>query len=82
MQRPVSAIGVGPASRPLPDSHAAVIRRFIDDVVNRGDYSGLKDLIHRDYVYRTPDQTLRGSEAIQSLMNWWQRVTGSLWPSR
>jgi steroid delta-isomerase-like uncharacterized protein len=67
MRCPVSAIGVEQASRPLPNRHAAVMRRFIDDVVNKGDYSALKDLVHPDYVYRTPGQVLRGSKAIQSL---------------
>lgn len=44
------------------------MRRFIEDVINKGDYSALNDLVHPDYVYRAPGQELHGSEAIQSLL--------------
>jgi steroid delta-isomerase-like uncharacterized protein len=67
MRCPVSAIGIEQASRPRPENHEAAMRRFIDDVINKGDYSALNDLVHPDYVYRAPGQELHGSEAIQSL---------------
>lgn len=67
MRCPVSAIGTNLASNAFPKSHEAVMRRFIDDVVNNGDYSALKELVHPDYIYRAPGQELLGPEAIQSL---------------
>jgi len=41
--------------------------RFIDRVINAGDYSVLDELVHPDYVYRAPGQELQGVGAIRSL---------------
>ena len=50
-----------------PGNPEAVMRRFIGEVINNGDYSALRDLIHPDYVYRTPGQELRGPQQIEDL---------------
>jgi steroid delta-isomerase-like uncharacterized protein len=50
-----------------PEGHEAVLRRFIDDVLNDGDFSILGDLVHPDYVYRAPGQELRGPEELKGL---------------
>lgn len=51
----------------MSDANETVIRRFVDEVINNGDYSVLPDLIHPGYVYRSPDQEFRGREALQAL---------------
>jgi steroid delta-isomerase-like uncharacterized protein len=43
------------------------MRRFIDDLVNDGNFSILGDLVHPDYVYRAPGQELHGPEALKAL---------------
>ena len=50
-----------------PEGHETAMRRFIDDVVNDGDFSILGDLVHPNYVYRAPGQELRGSEELKGL---------------
>lgn len=67
MQVPVSKICVAQSLGPRAGSNEELMRRFIDRVINTGDYSGLNDLLHPDYVYRAPGQVLRGTAAIKSL---------------
>lgn len=47
--------------------HKEVMCRFIDEVVNNRNFSVLNELIHPNYVYRSPDQELHGPEGIQDL---------------
>ena len=51
----------------MSGSNEHVMRRFVEEVINKGNYAALDDLVHSDYVYRSPDQELRGSEAIEGL---------------
>ena len=51
----------------IPEGHEAVMRRFIDDVVNDGNFSILGDLVHPDYIHRAPGQELRGPEELKGL---------------
>jgi steroid delta-isomerase-like uncharacterized protein len=50
-----------------PAGHETVMRRFINDVVNDGNFSILDDLVHPDYVYRAPGQELHGPEELKAL---------------
>ena len=52
----------------MSDRNETVIRRFIDEVINGGDFSALRELVHTDYVYRSPDQELQGPEALEGLL--------------
>lgn len=52
----------------MSDANEVVIRRFVDEVINNGDYSAIRELVHPNYVYRSPDQELRGPEALQNLL--------------
>jgi steroid delta-isomerase-like uncharacterized protein len=51
----------------LSKAHEEVMRRFIDEVINNGNFSVLNELIHPNYVYRSPDQELHGVEGIKDL---------------
>ena len=51
----------------MSSTNGAVVRRFVDEVINNGDYSVLQELVHPDYVYRSPDQELQGQEALEAL---------------
>ena len=51
----------------MPDANEAVVRRFVDEVINKGDYSAMRELLHPNYIYRSPGQELRGAEALESL---------------
>jgi steroid delta-isomerase-like uncharacterized protein len=52
----------------MPDTNEAVIRRFVNEVLNEGDYSAMRELVHADYVYRSPDQELHGADALEELL--------------
>ena len=51
----------------MPDISEAVVRRFVNEVINNGDYSAMRELVHPNYVYRSPDQELVGPEALEGL---------------
>jgi steroid delta-isomerase-like uncharacterized protein len=44
-----------------------IVRRLIEEVLNTQDYSVLPDLLHDEYVYRTPGEELVGAEALRGL---------------
>jgi steroid delta-isomerase-like uncharacterized protein len=44
-----------------------VVRRLIDEALNAKDYSVLPELLHDDYVYRTPGEELVGAGALEAL---------------
>lgn len=41
------------------------MRRFIDEVINKGNLAVIDELIHSDYVFRSPSQELRGREELK-----------------
>ncbi len=53
----------------MSDTNEAVVRRFVNEVLNEGDYSVMRELVHTDYVYRSPDQELHGPEALEDLLS-------------
>ena len=59
--------GSAPASQAL--ANEIVVRRFVDEVINNGDDSALRELVHRDYRHRTPDQELRGRDGLKTLFD-------------
>ena len=50
------------------DTNEEVVRRFANEVLNKGDYSVMRELVHTDYVYRSPHQELHGPEALEGLL--------------
>lgn len=44
------------------------MRRFVEEVLNKGDFHVLDQVIHPNYVYRSPDQVLRGPQALRELL--------------
>ena len=50
-------------------NNEAVVRRFVGEVINDGDYAVLPELVSSDYVYRSPGQELRGHKALEALFN-------------
>jgi len=52
----------------MSEANETVLRRFIDEVINNGDFSVLDELVQPNYVYRSPDQELEGPEALKGLL--------------
>ena len=51
----------------MPEPNEKVMRRFVEEVINNGDYSVLDELVQPNYVYRSADQELQGADALQGL---------------
>jgi steroid delta-isomerase-like uncharacterized protein len=49
------------------EANEIVMRRFVEEVINEGQYSALPVLVHPHYVYRSPEQELRGADALKDL---------------
>lgn len=52
----------------MSELNETVMRRFIDKVINQGDFSVLDELVQPHYMYRSPDQNLNGPEALKGLL--------------
>ena len=48
-------------------SNEITMRRFVEQVINNGDFPVLDEVIHPNYVYRSPDQVIQGPEALRDL---------------
>jgi len=53
----------------MSEANETVLRRFIDEVINNGDFSVLDELVQPHYVYRSPDQELGSPEALKGLLS-------------
>lgn len=49
----------------MSESHKEVIRRFIEEANNQGDLSILNELVHPDYVFRSPSEELHGPDELK-----------------
>ena len=52
----------------MSEVNETVMRRFIGEVINNGDFAVLDELVQPNYVYRSPDQELYGPEALKGLL--------------
>ena len=48
-------------------ANEVAIRRFIEEVINNGSLTVLDEVIHPEYVYRSPGQELHGREGLRGL---------------
>jgi len=51
----------------MSEDHEEVMRRFVEEVINNGDFSVLEEVLHPNYVYRSPGQELYGPESLKDL---------------
>ena len=49
-------------------SSADILRRFIEKVLNEGEFELLHELVHPDYVYRSPSEELQGPEQLEAML--------------
>ncbi|MES9993888.1 MAG: ester cyclase [Candidatus Thiodiazotropha sp.] len=49
-------------------NNESTMRRFIGRVINNGDYPVLDEVIHPNYIYRSPDQVFQGPQALRDLL--------------
>lgn len=54
--------------------HAQTIRRFVSEFINGGDESVLPDLVHEDYVYRTPGDEVVGRDGLAQMFRGYRRA--------
>ena len=51
----------------MSETYKTIIRRFMEEAINKGNFSVLDEVIHPDYIYRSPDQELQGIESLRGL---------------
>jgi steroid delta-isomerase-like uncharacterized protein len=44
------------------------MRRFVAEVLNKGNFDVVDEIIHPNYVYRSPDEELHGTEALKAFL--------------
>ncbi|MET0065537.1 MAG: ester cyclase [Candidatus Thiodiazotropha sp.] len=49
-------------------SHEKTLRRFVEQVINQGDYPVMDEVIDAKYVYHSPEQVLEGPWALKELL--------------
>lgn len=59
-------------------SPQAVVRRLIEEVINGQDYGLLPELLHEEYVFRTPGEELSGAAALQALFSSYREAFSDL----
>ena len=52
----------------MVQSNENTMRRFVEQVINNGDFTVLGEVVHPNYVHRSPDQLLQGPEALRDLL--------------
>lgn len=52
----------------MSQANEKTIRRFVDEVINNECFAVIDDIIHPDYIYRTPGQELHGRHALRELL--------------
>jgi len=57
----------------MSELNEMIVRRFVDAVINRGDDSAMRELVHPKYLYRAPNQELRGRDALKVFFNTYRK---------
>lgn len=58
------------ASNTIPSPSSAVVRRFVDDILNHGRFDALDEIVHPDYRYEGPDGAqLYGPDELEQLIS-------------
>ncbi len=62
----------------MSQANEETMRRLVDEVINNKCLAVIDDIIHPDYVYRTPGQELHGRQAIRGLFTDYQAALPDL----
>ena len=62
----------------MPQANEETMLRLVDEVINNRCLTVIDDIIHRDYVYRTPGQELHGRQALRELFTAYQAALPDL----
>ena len=62
----------------MTQANRETIRRFVDEVINNKNLTVIDEIIHPNYVYRTPDQELHGRQALSQLFTDYQNALPDL----
>lgn len=52
----------------MSQSTEDVMRRFVAEVINQGNFEVVDEIVDPSYVYRSPDEELHGTEALKSFL--------------
>ncbi len=55
-------------------SNEQTVRRFVEQVINNGNFQVMHEVIHPNYVYHSTDQVLQGPDALKALLTAYRGV--------
>lgn len=58
----------------MPEAHEEVMHLFVEEVINNGNFSVLDEVVHPNYVYRSPGQEIYGPEGLKGLFTAYRTV--------
>jgi steroid delta-isomerase-like uncharacterized protein len=44
------------------------MRRFVAEVMNKGNFDVVDEIVHPNYIYRSPEEELHGTEALKAFL--------------
>ena len=53
----------------MSEGHETVMRRFAEEIVSNGNFSVLDELVHPNYVFRSPGQEVHGLEGLRGVID-------------
>jgi len=62
----------------MSQANRETISRFVNEVINKKNLTVIDEIIHPNYVYRTPDQELHGRQALGQLFTDYQTALPDL----
>lgn len=52
----------------MSEAHNEIMQRYVEEAINKGNLAVLDELIHPDYVFRSPGEEVRGPEGFKGLI--------------
>ncbi|MDV3347283.1 ester cyclase [Leptolyngbyaceae cyanobacterium CCMR0082] len=52
----------------MSDTHQAIIRRYIEEVINKGNFSAIEEFVHPDYIFGSPSEEVQGADGLKGFI--------------
>ena len=52
----------------MSDTHQAIIRRYIEEVINKGNFAAIEEFVHPDYIFGSPSEEVQGANGLKGFI--------------
>ncbi|EKU99932.1 putative ester cyclase [Leptolyngbya sp. PCC 7375] len=52
----------------MSDTNRAIIRRYIEEVINKGNFSAIEEFVHPDYIFGSPNEEFQGADGLKEFI--------------